>query len=264
MRQLEKIEKPRPAERAFELDVLRGLALLMMILHHLIFDLRYLFALDLFAFQEQRWFILLLRPVFLAVFTLVSGISSTFSRSNTKRGLRLAAVALALTFFSLLLTAVTAVNFYIVFNILHVLAIGIWLYGLLTMSERRDGQKKIWVDVVVLLLATIFIWMATLLPYWREEWTSWWSIPFGQLPATLRDSADYLPLLPWLGVFLIGVEIGRVAYNDRRTALPAAPVWMLNLSRPLQWLGRHSLVVYILHQPVLLAILFVLAAIGLL
>jgi len=75
--------------RVFELDALRGLALFMMFLHHFIFDLRYIFGLDVFAWQESWWFINLLRPLFLNVFLVVSGISSSFSRSNTRRGLRL-------------------------------------------------------------------------------------------------------------------------------------------------------------------------------
>lgn len=253
-----------PAGRAFELDALRGLALLMMILHHLIFDLRYLFNQDVFAFQEQKWFIYLLRPVFLAVFIIVSGISSTFSRSNTRRGLRLAAVAVGLTIASLILTALTPVDFYILFNVLHVLAVGILLYALLTAGERRDGRTRPWIDVVLLLLSATLFWLATLLPLWPEDWISVWTLPFGLLPEALRGSADYLPLLPWLAVFLIGVVIGRVAYGGRGTALPGAPDWLPGLTRPLQWLGRHSLIVYILHQPVLLAILFALAAVGLL
>lgn len=264
MKPPETAAKKPTANRIFELDAMRGLALLMMILHHLIFDLRYLFELDVFAFQERQWFIYLLRPVFLTVFIVVSGISSALSRSNLRRGLRLAAVAAALTAVSLILTALTAVDVYILFNVLHVLAVGILIYALLTIGEIRDGSIRHWIDVAVLLISVALFWLTTLLPYWPDDQISVWTLPFGLPPESLTGSSDYLPLLPWLGVFLIGTEIGRIVYRQRRTALPGTPVWLRRLTQPLQWLGRHSLAVYILHQPILLAILFALAAVGLL
>ena len=42
--------------RAFELDVLRGAAVIMMMLHHFIYDLRFIFGLDVFAWQETGFF----------------------------------------------------------------------------------------------------------------------------------------------------------------------------------------------------------------
>jgi uncharacterized membrane protein len=118
--------------RAFELDALRGLALLMMVLHHLVFDLRYLFALDVFAFQETWWFENLLRPTFLNVFLLVSGICCTFSRSNTRRGLRLLVVAIGFTAATSIVSWFSGLDFYILFNVLHLLAVGTLLYSGLT------------------------------------------------------------------------------------------------------------------------------------
>jgi uncharacterized membrane protein len=65
---------------------------------------------------------------------------------------------------------------------------------------------------------------------------------------------DYVPLLPWLGVVLIGIAAG--AWLSSRhfsplAPLSAAPGWV-------QWLGRHSLLVYMAHQPLLLAVLWLL------
>lgn len=242
--------------RAFELDALRGLALFMMLLHHLIFDLRYLFDLPAFAFQETYWFINLLRPLFLSVFLIVSGICSTFSRDNLKRGLRVAAAALAFTLATTIASLLTRIDLYIFFNVLHLLAVGTLLYAWITRKDR--GRET---DVILVLLILVTVWAATILP--EGPVNTYLLLPFGLLPATMPGMSDYLPLFPWLGFFFAGTLIGRLRYTDRRTAFPNAPADLLTAVKPLTFLGRHSLVIYALHQPIQLAILYGLRALGL-
>lgn len=248
--------------RAFELDALRGLALVMMVLHHFIYDLRYIMGLDVFAWQETWWFENLLRPTFLNVFIVVSGICCTFSRSNTKRGLRLLAVSLLFTVASIVISAFSGYDFYILFNVLHLLAVGTLLYSGLTAGERRRNQKTVRTDVILLALAALLLWLASLLPHWSGK-GSYWLLPLGILPAHYVGMADYLPLIPWLGFFLVGALIGRFVYAERQTAFPRVPGWLFAITRPFGFFGRHSLLVYALHQPILLAVLFGLRALQL-
>ena len=168
--------------RAFELDALRGLALLLMVLHHFAFDLRYLLQLNVFAFQETWWFENLLRPLFLNVFLIVSGICCSFSRSNRRRGLRLLAVALGFTAVTSIVSVVIQTNFYIIFNVLHLLALGTLLYAGLNWFERKKGRRLVWVDVSLLLIMTVTIWLGILLPHW-QSYASVWLLPFGLLPS---------------------------------------------------------------------------------
>ena len=77
-------------------------------------------------------------------------------------------------------------------------------------------------------------------------------LPFGITPADFT-SLDYYPLLPWSGFFLYGAALGQVLYKERRSRLPQ-PSWL----QPLTALGRHSLAVYLIHQPILLATLYIL------
>jgi len=234
----------------------------MMVLHHFIFDLRYLLVLDVFAFQETWWFANLLRPAFLNVFLVVSGICCTFSRSNTKRGARLLLVALAFTAVTSIASRLTGFEFYILFNVLHVLAFGTLLYAGLTYPERaRSGRKSPTVDVVLIVLAAVLIYFGSLMPHWQDR-GSWLLLPLGLPPIPGVAMADYLPIIPWLGFFLVGALIGRLAYDQRCSAFPNAPRVVLSLSQPLEYLGRHSLIVYALHQPILLAILFGLRGLG--
>ncbi len=243
--------------RVLELDALRGLALLLMVLHHLISDLRFIFGLDILAFQEHNWFIYLLRPVFLNIFIVVSGISCTFSRSNLKRGSRLLGLALAMTLISWLISYFTDSEVYIYFNILHLLACGILLYAFLTRGEVRTGQTSARVDIWLLLWGAVFLWAASVLPVFTER-ASWLLLPFGLPPEAAGTMADYLPLVPWLGFFLLGALFGRHVYASRQTALPDLPAWLESLARPLAVAGRHSLLIYALHQPIILIILFAL------
>ena len=249
--------------RAFELDALRGLALFMMILHHFIFDLRYILNLDVFAFQETNWFEYLLRPIFLNVFLIVSGICCTFSRNNFFRGLRLLAAGAVLTIGTLLLSSLAPIEFYILFNIIHILAVGILIYAAAAWPEQRSKKRQASTDVILLLLAGMLFYVPRLYQAFVIP-ASWLTLPIGLVPDSFVPMSDYLPLIPWLGYFLLGAVIGRIAYTGKTSAFPAAPDRLIRILMPLIWLGRNSLLVYLLHQPVLLAILFALRAAGLL
>jgi uncharacterized membrane protein len=66
---------------------------------------------------------------------------------------------------------------------------------------------------------------------------------------------DYVPLLPWFGVVLVGIAVGWWVVERRLRASQwvsrASAQWLI-------WLGRHSLLVYMVHQPIMIGILRVL------
>jgi uncharacterized membrane protein len=88
-------------------------------------------------------------------------------------------------------------------------------------------------------------------------------MPLGLYPENVVGMADYLPIIPWLGFFLAGAIIGRQVYSNRQSAFPGAPGWLLQVSRPLEFMGRHSLVIYAVHQLVMLPVLAGLQFLGL-
>ena len=168
--------------------------------------------------------------------------------------------------FSALLTLITYVidNYVwngsgmIWFNILHVISFSSLIYALLDFltSKKRDrvGEKAEEDFTVLLLILGIYIVLLEQIlaayPYTTKP-ASLWLLPFGFPPANLR-MMDYLPLLPWLGFFLVGAAIGRVAYKDKKSRFTNAAAKLTVTLRPLTWIGEHSLTVYVLHQPVLL------------
>jgi uncharacterized membrane protein len=83
--------------------------------------------------------------------------------------------------------------------------------------------------------------------------------PLGVVPEGLF-MPDYRPLLPWFGVVILGVFFGNAAYLLWRKKSPPSPT--PRAAAPLAFLGRHTLLIYLVHQPILIATLWILGAAG--
>ncbi len=89
-------------------------------------------------------------------------------------------------------------------------------------------------------------------PAMASPWLIW--IGLGD---RLPNSSDFVPVFPWLGFMLLGILAGRLI-NPARLAMPEPQ------ARPLRWtgwMGRHSLPIYLIHQPVLYGTLFLIASV---
>ncbi|MGI6157008.1 MAG: heparan-alpha-glucosaminide N-acetyltransferase domain-containing protein [Saccharofermentanales bacterium] len=237
-------------KRIPELDAVRGVALLLMVFHHTIFDLRYIFGLDCCAFQDAYWFIGLGRPLVIAIFLLVSGISTRFSRSNAKRGLRMAGFAIALSLISWALDH--WLHFGIIyFNVLHVIATATLAFALLERfcaTRTRLVARSIAIGAASLVAGALG---RMLLPEVTRHLGI--HILFGQR-VTGYAMADSMALFPIVGFYFLGAALGHTVYDDERSLLRsdgAGVRWL----RPFAWMGRHALWIYILHQPVIFGVL---------
>lgn len=254
--------------RIIELDFIRGFCLFLMIMDHTLYDLAFIFSRQWFGgetepsgllcqlcnFAEQFYFPWIMRDIVWSLvvflFVFISGTSSYFSHSNLKRGIRLMAVALLLSAFTYGMDWMSGYTnqFVIRFGILHMLAASMLIYCVL----RKTGILITLFTGVAAIAAGIYF------TYVPLETSSQY---LGILIRTTSGfySADYFPLLPWLGFFLLGTTIGRKLYEDRRSLLNPRrePV----LTRPVLFMGRHSLVVYLIHQPLVYGILTLLGRI---
>ncbi len=233
---------PRP--RIWEVDVLRGIAIILMVVYHLGFDLQEMSGIRNFLgirFDIGSQGIIIAQYFFAGVFVVLSGISSTLSHDNIRRGLKLLAVAILVT----IVTYVYSPSMAIHFGILHCLAVSILLYGLLFSRSRWLPAAIGGVAILGLGLALPSILRGAAI---RFDWL----LPFG-ITSPTYSSYDYFPLFPWFGIFLVGATLGKTVYASKESLIP------LRLPpNPISWAGRHSLWIYILHQPLLLGILYLL------
>lgn len=223
--------------RIWELDAARGLALVGMIAVHLLYDLTELTG--VLQWQEPQWF-LFIKNHCGAVFLVISGISATLGSRSTRRGCQVLACGVLV---SAVTCAMYALGFadqsiIIYFGVLHCLGVCMLLWGGL---KRLDGRV---LAALGLLLAAIGLVIGQ-----YAFSTPRWLIPLGFCPADFQSS-DYFPLLPNLGFFLLGAALGRRVYAARESRFPGGERFF----RPLCALGRNSLWVYLLHQPVLAGI----------
>lgn len=238
------------------MDEVRGFAVLCMIFYHAFYSLAFVFGLD--WGMRLLLFFMPAEPFFAGLFIFISGISSDLSHSNLIRGAKLLVVALLVT----LVTVVFLPEERILFGILHFLSCAMLLFGCIQKPIRRIPMVVGLAVCVVLYLATFQVdegIFCFAMQWPKALYQTDWLAPLGFHSPSFY-SADYFPILPWIFVFLAGTFVGRLAAAGR------FPKWMYTRRiPPLSWLGRHALIVYIVHQPVIFALAYgVQALVGLL
>ncbi len=240
-----------PLDRYPEIDVARGIAVVTMIIFHSAFDLNFFGVLPL---SVSSGFLHMLAYLTASTFIFIVGVSFSISYARAMR--RLTGRGLALKYirrgssilgYGLIITAVTwyfLPSVYIVFGILHFIGVAILLAPLFVRFKPAS-----------LILGSIVCFISG---YITNAVVGPWSLLWLGIHPESFASLDYVPLLPWFGLVLAGMAFGALFYPEGRRGfmLPAAePVF----SRPISFLGRHSLFIYFLHQPLILLLIAVLA-----
>jgi len=238
------VKKADVSRRIWEIDFLRGLSIILVVCYHLLYDLgAYVGIKRALGWSTDlttvAWVVA--QHFFAGLFIVLSGTSSTLSRSNLRRGLKLLAVSLAVTAVTYVFDPPSAIWF----GILQLLAVSILVFGALFEKAKAFTCAAWGIFFLVLAPAVNLLKKAVTI---RFDWL----LPFG-IHSPGFSSFDYFPLIPWFGIFLIGAALGRSVYAPRRSLLPwRLPQTFVNVA------GRHSLLIYIAHQPVILAVLYIL------
>lgn len=215
------------------LDAWRSLAILLMVTYHFLYDLA--------LFGVITWRQLFCTPLNIlqkficCSFIFLAGASARFSRNNLRHGLIVLAAA-AVVEIGAIVGGQT-----IRFGVLMLLGWSMVIYHFAGKVLQKVPGWLLAVSCSILYFVT---------KWWTEgvSVSAPWLYPLGLTTASFF-SADYFPLLPWLFLFLIGTVFGGWCLAHRENRLLTAP-----LPGVLTWPGRHSLIIYVLHQPVLYGI----------
>jgi len=231
-------------QRFIELDILRGFAILFMIILHLFWDLDYF---SIFPLNENFYSLNIIVPV---IFFLLVGICQAVNNNKYRtqpkrmyvrtiqRGLWILNLGMLFT----LLTAVFLPEKPILFGVLHCIGCCIIFSTLLLRFTSTN---------VILASLIIVSGLALGLFYTTENPT------MVELAAGIHESnvaahtIDYFPILPWFGVCLLGITLGNILYKDNKRRFPFPDLSKFKPTKLFSWLGQHSLAIYLVHQPLI-------------
>lgn len=223
------------APRVEGLDALRGVAIVAMVVYHFCFDLRY-FGVARWDFEHDiRW--LAARTLILSSFLLIAGISAALARRDPAADARWPRHVAVIGGAALLVTAASAMMFprsFIWFGVLHAIALSLLLARPLIDRPRAAVAAAVIVIAAGVMLSS---------QHFDNRMLGWLGFMTGK-PMT----EDYVPLFPWSGVLFLGIAAGHALVASNFAML--AP--LARMPRALRFLGRHSLAVYLVHQPLLL------------
>jgi len=246
-------------KRFWEIDVLRGLAILLMVIYHLIFDLTYF---GIFSFNLSSGVLWWFARAVAFIFLFLVGVSLNLSYTRTylqgqkhgnkrlfskylKRGVKIFSLGLLVT----LATWMFIPEDFIVFGVLHFIGIAIIL-------EYPFLNKK----YLNLVLGFIFIIAGFVLAQFTVSYP--WLLWLGLKPAGFI-TVDYFPLLPWLGVVSLGLFTGKMLYPDYKRRFHLPDLSKNSSIEIFSFMGRNSLLIYLLHQPLLILILYLMGVLDL-
>jgi uncharacterized membrane protein len=231
--------------RYWEIDLFRGIAVLMMILFHTVFDLSFFSILPINV-SSGFWRYFAVLTAFIFIFLVGTSLNLSHYRTPLRldsglyrkyllRGTKILGLGFGITVVTYLILG----EGFIIFGVLHCIGASILI------APVFFGRPKTGILAAALTFAGGILVAGVTGPIWFA-----WA---GVHPSYFY-TLDYFPLLPWLGVVLLGLSAGTYLYPQgerlfRLTDRPPA------CSGAVCWMGQHSLVLYLVHQPLILLLL---------
>jgi len=238
-----------PAARLPLIDAARGVAIAAMAIYHFSWDLRYFGYIAVDVTQDLGW--RLFARSIAASFLFIVGVSLVLA---TRRGFRTDRFLWRLGMIVAAAAGITAVTFflfpdsYVFFGILHHIAVASVL-GLAFVGAP--------LPLVVAAAAACFLAPPLLSgPAFDSPALVWLG-----LATDFPRTNDFVPVFPWFGVVLLGIAAARAAPLLWPQGMPLAEL-QARVPRPVAWAGRHSLAIYLIHQPLLFGLVYAASALA--
>ncbi len=236
-------DRKKASHYAF-IDLLRGIALLLMFIYHFCFDLNYYQFIQTDFYNNPGW--IYFRIVIVSLFLWVMGVSLWLA---TEKGIKPAHYLKRLALLSLAAAAVSLASYIsfpnsvIFFGILHFILVAS-IVGLLFIRLYYAN----------LLLGTVLIVIGS---YYSNTLFNHASLQWFGLMTHKPITEDYVPFLPWFGVVLLGLFSAQFIFKYRHLKFISRWREKSAWQKLTGCMGRHSLLIYLVHQPVFLGILFI-------
>lgn len=228
---------PYSSNRITELDFFRGIALILMVYFHLLWSMSELYGYDIIY---STWVNFYIGKISAILFILISGIVFSFGKFSRKRFLLLTVIALGISGVSYLYND----EHFIKFGIIHFFA----LSSILAVLAKNINKYVIIVIWIIVILAGSWIsTIATNSDYLFFVWiiNKWF------------QSADFYPVIPRFGVYLLGMWISKIFYAKKKNLY-----WKTFNVWPINFVGRNTLLIYLIHQPIIIFILYLIYILG--
>ncbi|MDG6219265.1 MAG: heparan-alpha-glucosaminide N-acetyltransferase [Candidatus Thermoplasmatota archaeon] len=236
-------------ERIWEIDFFRGVAIILMIMFHIIFNLKHF---SIIHYNVWNGPVMISGRLTASIFIIIVGISLTisynkkkniFSQSKiyvdmVKRGVKIFSLGLLIT----AITWIIIPERFVIFGILHCIGICIIL-SLPFISYIRLN----------VILGTLIVLSGIALR--AHTFDVSYLLPFGFIPQAFV-TIDYFPLLPWFGVVLYGIALGNYVYPNGQRRFHVTDTFTFRFPQKICFIGRHSLPIYLVHQPLILGFIF--------
>ena len=243
-------------DRFLSLDIIRGICIILMILDH--FVLMVLKFNIVMSGNNSFWLGLVnvcrsvinngvrkaFRYIVVSCFFIVSGISCSLSKSNFKRGVKLAICAIAINIITYSVYWLFKFDIRVEFGVIHFYAASVLIWSIFEKLQKFSVRMIIY---LILLIASVLIF--SIKPTLSRSNVL---LPIGIPKEGYIYQFDYFPLFPWISIFLIGGLIGE---NYFKTKEAKHRLVLTRLFAPLLFVGQHGLGIYIIHLPLLIILI---------